>query len=245
MSAENILSIKPGSSVYLGALPRTRLHKHAAVVLLIGLSGPIRIEFEGGGSLDCRSALLDAGVNHVLDPCGQRIASVFFDLNQSLSQWLRFAYFQNAPYAFDLIEPAVYKQAKERRLMQRDWESIFSSPVNLDSLGRLDARILDCVRRLHLPEHFSDPQTDFAQHACLSASRLNHLFKENTGVSFRHYKLWSQLLYFMKALNNSKSLLEAAHDSGFYDSAHLSNSYQKMLGISPSSILRNLDRFEV
>ena len=245
MTTENILSIKPGSSLYLGNLPRTRRHKHAVVVLLIGLSGPIRIEFEEGVSLDCRSALLDAGLNHVLDPCGQRIATVFFDLNQPLSQWLRFAYFQNAPYAFDLIEPVVIQQAKERRLLERDWEAIFSSPVNLDELGRLDARILDCVRRLHMPEHFSDQQTDFAQYACLSVSRLNHLFKETTGVSFRHYKLWSQLQHFMKALSQSKNLLDAAHLSGFYDSAHLSNSYQKMLGISPSSIIRNLDRLEV
>lgn len=245
MISENILSIKAGSSVYLGELPRTRRHKHAAVVLLIGLSGPIRIEFDGGAVLECRSALLDAGVNHVLDSCDQRIATVFFDLNQPLSQWLRFAYFQNTPYAFDLIEPAVYKQAKERRLLERDWQSLFSSPVNLDELGRFDARILDCVRRLHLPEHFSDQQPEFAQHASLSPSRLNHLFKENTGVSFRHYKLWSQLLYFMKSVNRSKNLLDAAHHSGFYDSAHLSNSYQKMLGIAPSSILRNLHRFEV
>ncbi len=244
MSSENILSIKPGSSVYLGELPRTRRHKHAAVVLLIGLSGPIRIEFDGGMTMECRSALLDAGVNHVLDSCGQRIATVFFDLNLPLTQWLRFAYFQNLPYAFDLIEPTVYKQAKERRLLERDWERLFPSPVNLDALGRFDGRVLDCVRRLHLPEHFSDQQTDFARHASLSPSRLNHLFKEHIGVSFRHYKLWSQLLYFMKSLNRSKNLLEAAHRSGFYDSAHLSNSYQKMLGIAPSSIIRQLDRFE-
>lgn len=245
MHTENILSIKPGSSVYLGELPRTRPHKHAAVVLLIGLSGPIRIELEGAVVLECRSALLDAGVNHVLDPCGQRMASVFFDLHQPFTQWLRFRYFQTAPYAFELIEQAVFQGSKEKQLLVRNWDSIFSAGFRFCDASRFDSRILECVSSMHLPEHFSDQQADFAQRVCLSASRLNHLFKENTGVSFRHYKLWSQLLHFMKTLTHSRNLLDAAHNSGFYDSAHLSNSYQKMLGIAPSSILKNLDRFEL
>ena len=245
MNTENILSIKQGSSVYLGELPRTHRHKHAAVVLLIGFSGPIRIEFDGGVALECRSALLDAGVNHVLDPCGQRMASVFFDLNHCLTQWLRLRYFQTAPYAFDVLAPAILRKSKERTIISRDWDSVFQCESSSSYRHHFDSRILDCVRKLSLPEHFSDKQDDFARRSYLSSSRLNHLFKESTGVSFRHYRLWSQLLYFMKSLNHSKNLLDAAHNSGFYDSAHLSNSYRKMLGIAPSSIIRNLDRFEV
>jgi len=242
---ETILSIKSGSTVYLGDLPRTQLHRHAAVVLLIGLSDPIRIGFEGNISIECRSALLDAGVNHLLDPGGQRMLTVFFDLSQPFTQSLRFHYFQHAPYAFDIIEPAVMQKTKEKRLLARHWDSLF--PLSAVSLAEhpFDARILTCVNSLQLPERFSDQQSDFAARVSLSASRLNHLFKETTGVSFRHYKLWSQLLYFMKSLNHSRNLLDAAHNSGFYDSAHLSNSYRKMLGIAPSSIIRNLDRFEV
>jgi AraC-like DNA-binding protein len=242
---ETILSIKSGSTVYLGDLPRTRPHKHAAVVLLIGLSGPIRIEFEHNVVIECRSALLDAGVNHLLDPCGQRMTAVFFDLSQSFTQSLRFQYFQNTPYAFDIIDLSLVQKTIENRLLARHWDDVFPVQANRAAVHCFDARILECLNSLQMPERFSEQQSDFAARVSLSTSRLNHVFKDVTGVSFRHYKLWSQLLYFMKSLNQSKNLLDAAHNSGFYDSAHLSNSYRKMLGIAPSSIIRNLDRFEV
>lgn len=245
MKTENILSIQQHSSVYLGELDKTRFHKHAAVVLLVGLSGPISIEFEGGVRVDCRSAILDAGLNHALDPCGQRVASVFFALDQQFTQWLKFAFLHNQSYAFEVIDPAVIRKSKEQQIITRDWDSVFQCQPSTIYHHPFDPRILDCVTRLNLPEHFADKQADFAQRVYLSSSRLNHLFKQTTGVSFRHYRLWSQLLHFMRSLNRSKSMLDTAHSSGFYDSAHLSNSYQKMLGISPSSLIRKLDRFEV
>lgn len=96
-------------------------------------------------------------------------------------------------YAFEVIDPAVIRKSKEQQIITRDWDSIFLCQPSMNYRHQFDPRILECVTKLNSPEHFADKQADFAQGVYLSSSRLNHLFKETTGVSFRHYRLWSQI----------------------------------------------------
>jgi AraC-like DNA-binding protein len=70
----------------------------------------------------------------------------------------------------------------------------------------------------------------------LSASRLRHLFVEQTGLPFKTYLLWLRLSRALQAFAGGASLTDAAHDAGFSDSAHLSRTFRRMFGIAPTAL---------
>jgi len=244
MKKETSLIIRKYRSTYLGELGTTASHQHGALVLLIGLSGRIRLHFQGGPSIDCYSALIDAGVAHSLDPQGERIATIYSEVSSPETLLLRSLYLQSQPYAFDVIKPSIFLHRSEQKILNFDLISMLGLN-RLDSLPSLDSRVVRCIELLNTPAYFSAGQIAIAEQVQLSASRLNHLFKQGTGVSYRRYRLWSQLAFFMRNVKCTNNLTESALNSGFFDASHLSNSYRKLFGISPAGLLKGLDHFEV
>lgn len=77
---------------------------------------------------------------------------------------------------------------------------------------------------------------DAAAVAGLSASRLSHLFVEQTGLSFKTYRLWIRLTGAVRLMAEGLTLTAAAHEAGFSDSAHFSRTFRRMFGIAPASL---------
>jgi AraC-like DNA-binding protein len=76
-----------------------------------------------------------------------------------------------------------------------------------------------------------------AQSAALSPSRLLHLFREQMGIPLRPYLRWRRLWHSIALIVQGQRLIEAAHDAGFADQAHLSRTARHSLGRSLSEIL--------
>lgn len=70
----------------------------------------------------------------------------------------------------------------------------------------------------------------------LSASRLSHLFAQQTGLPFRTYLLWLRLTRAVETVAAGGSLTEAAHEAGFADSAHFSRTFRRMFGVAPTQL---------
>ena len=66
-------------ALYVGELAATGWHRHAPVALLVSLSGRFAVHLACGRLEHCRSALVDIGVDHVLDPCGEQVALVYLE----------------------------------------------------------------------------------------------------------------------------------------------------------------------
>ena len=81
------------------------------------------------------------------------------------------------------------------------------------------------------------PLEDIAHHCALSPSRFLHLFKAETGITYRRAQLWMKL---MSALPDfgKKSFTQIAHQNGFSDSAHLSRIFKENFGFSPREFLK-------
>ena len=78
-----------------------------------------------------------------------------------------------------------------------------------------------------------------AEHICLSESRARHLFVAQTGLPFKTYVLWLRLERAVALYAKGNSLTEAAHSSGFADSAHFSRTFRRTFGL-PAAALRLL-----
>jgi len=70
----------------------------------------------------------------------------------------------------------------------------------------------------------------------LSQSRFMHVFTESIGVPLRPYVLWLRVQHAACALRSGVSVTEAAHGAGFADAAHLTRTFRRMLGMTPSEL---------
>lgn len=90
----------------------------------------------------------------------------------------------------------------------------------------------------YIRRHFSGPITveEVAKATHLSVSTLERRFKKHLSKTPRHYITELRLDYARKLLlESSKSLASIAQEAGFSDHSHLTRSYQKRFGLTPSN----------
>jgi len=76
--------------------------------------------------------------------------------------------------------------------------------------------------------------SDIANAVGLSHSELSRQFKRYYRVTPKLYRKQVRLALATRALASGSSVLAAAHDAGFSDSAHLSRTFREQYGIAPS-----------
>lgn len=86
---------------------------------------------------------------------------------------------------------------------------------------------------------------DIARAVRLSASRFLRLFKEQTGLRFRSYRMWRRARAFLPHAANAGNLAHLALELGYPDSTHFSHSIRRVYGLKPRSILEGSQRLQV
>jgi AraC-like DNA-binding protein len=100
----------------------------------------------------------------------------------------------------------------------------------------VDPRIAQAIARL---DHLSGDivtAADCAAAVRLSQSRFLHLFKEQTGVSFRAFRAWKRARHLLHFVNEDINLAHLAQDIGYPDSTHFSHSIRRFYGLKPRAI---------
>jgi AraC-like DNA-binding protein len=100
----------------------------------------------------------------------------------------------------------------------------------------LDPRVVRAIARIG--KFSGEPVTaaDCAADASLSPSRFLHLFKEETGISFRSFRAWKRARYLLHFANQDINLAHLAQDIGYPDSTHFSHSIRRFYGLKPRAI---------
>ncbi|MBX3506961.1 MAG: helix-turn-helix transcriptional regulator [Parvibaculum sp.] len=214
-------------------------HRHHALQIAIGLAGPFR--FECGEAADMYEGIIVApGAKHRLDSLGRDVAVLLAEPELAASRAARERLPGGASFA-----PLPAGDAERLRALCRQTE--LPSPAQVlahvapgaPPPRALDPRIAALQEGLRaLPEKRAT-LGELAAELGLSESRLTHLFKQETGVSLRRYLLWLRLSDAMARALSGVSLTEAAHASGFSDSAHLSRTCRDMFGINPQAVARH------
>lgn len=101
---------------------------------------------------------------------------------------------------------------------------------------RLDHRIRRSAAELNDFSASKMTAADCAASAGLSASRFLHLFKEQTGVSFRAFRAWKRARHLLHFANQNINLAHLAQDIGYPDSTHFSHSIRRFYGLKPRAI---------
>lgn len=260
MPATNTLTAGLDRTLYIGELPATDWHRHASPVLLVGLSGRFALRLGGGEVVSCHSALVDMGVDHVFDPCGERVAITYLEPDSPEARRLRGTFRQQGPIIFDPAVSVVARSTFERHLQNFDLQSLLipclrklaspgmekwrdlllegdlSSPLE----HGLDARVMHSLRSIRSTRDAPVERDMLARGVHLSASRFNHLFRSEMGVSFRDYRVWTQVRLAILGFRPNGSLTDAALNGAFSDSSHFSRIFRQTFGMTPSSVLKPL-----
>ncbi|MFY3385748.1 helix-turn-helix domain-containing protein [Paracidovorax sp. MALMAid1276] len=242
----NTLTLGADRALYVGELPATGWHCHASPVLLMGLSGRFALHWGAGLAHTCRSALVDAGVEHLFDPCGETVALVYLEPDSPEARGLRGVFQREGGVLPDVAAPVRSRAAVDGRLHAFDLRALLQAHLLEVAPTPLDPRVARSLHALRRPEHLRAPQqgrlarADLAAEVQLSASRFNHLFRAEMGVSLRSYRVWSQVRLAMSGLAVSPRLTDAALHGDFADSAHFSRTFRQTFGMTPSSVLRPL-----
>jgi AraC-like DNA-binding protein len=100
----------------------------------------------------------------------------------------------------------------------------------------LDPRVVRAIARIG--KFSGEPVTaaTCATEAGLSASRFLHLFKQETGISFRSFRAWKRARHLLHFANQDLNLAHLAQDIGYPDSTHFSHSIRRFYGLKPRAI---------
>lgn len=215
--------------------------------LLISLDGFLTILVDGQ-RLRTRSCLLAAGQRH--DP------STVDSSDAVMATWLLRPLSQDYPALASVMTSAGnglhYDHPEEPRLIQelryaRDSPNPVSDRIRQQLHRSLlpgslatkvfriyDPRVIRVVRELQRTASMNLPLEQFATEVGLSASYLEKLFKEQTGLPVTQYRLRYRIYVASILLGMGYSITEAAHKAGFSSSSHFSRTFRMLTGETAS-----------
>lgn len=110
---------------------------------------------------------------------------------------------------------------------------------------RLDPRIAKVLQAINRDPAAPLTAIDCAAQAGLSFSRFLHLFKQQTGASFRHLRAWKRARSLLHHVTRDANLLNVALDTGYPDSTHFSHTIRQVYGLRPRDIFAGSRRLTV
>ena len=218
---------------------RTAAHRHHCVQLLMTLRGSLLVR--GGRESawrKCGAVWVRPDAMHEADARGSPLLIGFINAESELGVALS-----------ERIEGAI-TCVPDRQVAR--WRAVLGSTPNEARAERWLIEFLPHaqpgvaihpgVRRVL--SHLQEPRTalddlslkTLAEVAGLSPSRFMHAFTESVGVPVRPYILWLRLQRAACDMMNGASVTNAAHRAGFSDSAHLTRTFRRMLGATPSDL---------
>jgi AraC-like DNA-binding protein len=205
----------------------------------MALKGNLRIrDGHRNGWLKCGAALVRPDVPHEVDARNAAVLIAFVDAESDLGAAL------NERIKSDIFPIPRNELSRWRLRLGRDL-----NPQRVDRWARLDllgarrpARIHPRVQRVmkYLREQIGVVD-DFslktlAGIAGLSETRFMHVFTESLGVPLRPYILWLRLQRAAGDLVGGHTVTWSAHNAGFSDAAHLTRTFRRMLGSTPTEL---------
>jgi AraC-like DNA-binding protein len=243
--SKNYVYLWGGQFMYVGRFEDITEHSHHALQILFDRKGLLRMRSDGI-DVECRGAIIGADCRHQLLSSSDSQVHIWIDKESAAAKLISRQHLQNEDVK--ILDDEVLARlgaciGTDHCLGTCEQARGVYDMIVSELGGRsgpsgesLDPRIVATITLLR--EHYLSRKLSIAaiaRHACLSESRLIHLFSEQVGIPLRRYVLWMRLLTaFRTAAKGERSLTEAAHYAGFSDSAHLSRTSRAMFGITPS-----------
>ena len=229
----------PPAMIVWGPGFKAEAHRHHCVQLLLALHGSLLVR---GGKTKawkrCGAVWVRPDATHEVDARGTTVLLAFINAESDMGAAL------SERIDGEIAIVPIHLVARWRDLLgstpsearTERWLTGF----HLHKRGRVAIHpgVRRVLRHLHEPREVPDDLSlkTLAGIACLSSSRFMHAFTESVGVPVRPYILWLRLQRAACDLMYGATVTSAAHRAGFSDSAHLTRTFRRMLGATPSTL---------
>ena len=242
------------SILYLGDSFDPLMHRHHAVQCCIALEGQLRVRWnEDEAWTACYSAVIGANIPHsianpegplcilYLEKASNDYRSILDSHGVSGKLGVRVdPLVQKTPTSRALLEvlvTAMSTQLEESGAKELRQACLRLLRAHISPAKDLDPRVSELLAELHESPGRLFSGRELASLVGLSESRMQHLFKQQTGIPIRRYVLWMRLRHVVELTVSGASLTTAAIESGFADLAHFTRTFRAMFGIKPSALL--------
>ncbi len=243
---EGRVHLSIGRAIYVGPVWDTSRHAHHALQLCVALNGDFRLWADDDRrSRTSTGVLVASNFMHQLDGGGSDLLLLYMEPETLVARRAKLTGVtelsrEHVETLRRLAGRATADEFDERAALSLHEDAFSAVGVPIDSGEPLDPRVARAIGELSRLESLTISPADLAARVALSYSRFRHLFLEQVGMSCRRYILWLRLYRALEATSRGSSLTTAAHEIGFADAAHLSRTFRRMLGISPSLLVGSL-----
>lgn len=207
-----------GYASYQGPAFDVVAHRHAAFQIAIAVHGEVVI-VDSSGCRHCASALLVPPMVRHRMLAGTDLLTYFIEPHSAFADRLRETYGRGVTAVDEL-----HGLRDEEILRTREPSS-------------LDPRLVEAMRTITRP---GCSMPEVAAQVGLSPQRLRALARLELGMPLLRWRVWVRLRLTAEALQEGRSLADAAIAGGFADQAHLTRWMREMMGLTPARTLAAL-----
>lgn len=216
-------------------------HSHLAVHLILGIDGDVHCDISGE-HIEVPGIFIAADVTHTAYTASGEMLVYLFDPACRCADRINESYLMGKPFELlpektaDKIR-SIWNSGGSPAQTDREILGILGFPAS--GASSRDERVtnaLDTLRSLEeIPE---DIIQQLCAAACLSQSRLSHIFKENVGISLHRYLAWEKMCKGYMNYQKYGNITEAAMRAGFDSPSHFAATCKRMFGISFSDFVK-------
>ena len=242
-------------ALYLGSTLNTTIHTAHAFKIYIAIEGEFDLQLAGSDTLNSLNSVVIAPDRAHKVIGDNAVVALFYLIPETVDgQRISRCYGDRDVFAPPKKVVAGLAPRLNKILEQgccREEASLLSSSICDRILptprinANFDPRITYALEYLGAELDHRVTVAELSSAVSLSPSRLEHLFKEQVGISMSRYLLWIRLKKALEMMSRGMSLTEVAHTVGFADSAHLSRTFRRLIGIAPSELLKNINLYSV
>ncbi len=223
----NKIKIFNNFAFYKGSLKGNSFHAHHCLQAVISLQDHLELLIEEE-VVRGKAFLINQNIRHRIVSEEKEMLIILFEPFAGDEMKYQFAMNRFSP----LEQAGTIKDA----YADGDYPSVIEAVLQGAEQQPLDTRVQRILKHITREEHCFHGLDYFEKELDLSRSRITHLFKAETGVSFKYYVLWKKTLFAIDSFRSTESLQEVALDCGFSDLAHFSRTFRKLFGEKPSDI---------
>jgi AraC-like DNA-binding protein len=237
----HLMLITPERVFYAGLLGRPRQRCSGAFHVYVAIRGGLRLATEGAVESYSELAVVPPNLPHTITSDYRSVICILIE-----PETVRACAFELLAKRLSGTERqffvervrAVYEQLRHQPCTGDIVSAAFDIMCFDEALPRrtLDLRVVQAIEQIC---RFSgDPVTaaSCAAEAELSTSRFLHLFKHETGISFRSFRAWKRARHLLHFANQDLNLARLAQEIGYPDSTHFSHSIRRFYGLKPRAI---------
>jgi AraC-like DNA-binding protein len=226
---------QPGRLSYLGPGGSSARHSHHAIQLAVSFDDPFELTLDDRRVV-ARSVLIPSREPHAFETSYRRI---FYALVEPLGgRGTGLAQRASELLGRDLADviPVGSEPTPDPSSLVRYADGLIGSLTGPCPTPPLSPHVIAALAYLDSGLHGRPRLHEAARAACISPSRLTHLFSQQVGIPFRRFVLWLRLRRAAEYASAGSSLTEAAIAAGFSDLAHLSRVCRSTFGVTPATI---------